>query len=467
MIRRHMFALRLLLLGVDLASSMAVFWILGNLRFGDASWTTMWESWGIDTREGAAFYAVTWAVTLWFLGLYALRTRWSAQAEINDISVAAFLMAGETMSFLYIVKVDISRLFLLALLVVQPMVTFATRSLMRQVFSRLRTSGYNRAYMVVIGTGEEAQEFAGAIERHQELGIEVIGHLRAPDDAEPLVTRTLLGEVADLARIFHERVVDEVAICVAPGDMAWAEPYIRLAADEGKHVRIPARPEAITLDRSTEELDGLLVRSYVHGPARLLSLATKRGIDIVGALVGLVILSPVVAVVSIVIILTDGRPVYYHQTRIGLHGRPFTLHKFRSMVRDADARFSEVQHLNERAEITFKAEADPRITRIGRILRKTSIDELPQLWNVLWGQMSLVGPRPPLEREVVAYDIWHRRRLSMKPGITGLWQVESRTDPSFDHWVDRDLEYIDRWCLELDVKILLKTIPAVAGRTGS
>jgi lipopolysaccharide/colanic/teichoic acid biosynthesis glycosyltransferase len=219
-------------------------------------------------------------------------------------------------------------------------------------------------------------------------------------------------------------------------------------------------------DLQTEELDGLLIRSYVNGPTRILSLAVKRAMDVVGAVLGLVLLSPVLLVASIAIVLGEGRPILYSQTRIGLHGRPFRMYKLRTMVRDADARFDSVQHLNERHDVTFKSAADPRITRLGRLLRATSIDELPQLWNVLRGEMSLVGPRPPLEREIVHYDVWHRRRLSMKPGITGLWQVEARTDPEFDHWVERDLAYIDRWSLALDLRILLRTVPAVVGRTG-
>jgi lipopolysaccharide/colanic/teichoic acid biosynthesis glycosyltransferase len=136
------------------------------------------------------------------------------------------------------------------------------------------------------------------------------------------------------------------------------------------------------------------------------------------------------------------------------------------MVIDAEERLAEVQHLNERNRVAFKATNDPRITRIGRFLRKTSADELPQLWNVLNGTMSLVGPRPPLPREVAEYDIWHRRRLSMKPGITGLWQVEARHDADFDRWVERDLLYIDGWSLWLDLKIILKTVPAVLMHSG-
>ena len=136
------------------------------------------------------------------------------------------------------------------------------------------------------------------------------------------------------------------------------------------------------------------------------------------------------------------------------------------MTPDAEGRLSEVAHLNERVGAAFKVANDPRVTRLGVTLRKTSIDELPQLWNVLKGEMSLVGPRPPLPDEVNEYDVWHRRRLSMKPGMTGLWQVESRQEPSFDRWVERDLSYIDRWSLGLDLKILIRTIPAVLVRTG-
>ena len=150
----------------------------------------------------------------------------------------------------------------------------------------------------------------------------------------------------------------------------------------------------------------------------------------------------------------------FRQRRVGLHGRPFDVIKFRSMRPDAEERRAELAHLNEVRGPVFKITNDPRITRVGRFLRRTSLDELPQLLNVLRGEMSLVGPRPPLPSEVEGYDLWHRRRLSMKPGITGLWQVRDRRAADFDTWVEADLEYIDRWSLWLDVKILFKTIPA-------
>ncbi len=465
MIRRHLFALRLLLLAADLVIAVVIFRVLGQLRFGDAAWTTLWQALHVNGVEGAVFYAVGWISILWFLGLYQFRVRWTVSGEFNDMLAASFIMAFSVMSFLYLANLAVSRLFILALLVCQPLVTVASRLAMRRGFEWARRRGRNRSFMVIVGVGQEAQDFADAVERHAELGIAVVGHLRAPGEDDE-VTRPILGEGDELGRVLHQTVVDEVAVCVAPRAGDWAQPLIRLAADEGKRVRVPTRAEPRALDLAVEELDGLLVRSYVNGPTRMLSLAAKRTIDLAGAVVGLVALSPVFAVTALAILVREGRPVLYEQTRVGLHGRPFQLHKFRSMVRDADERFAEVAHLNERYAIAYKAAADTRITPLGRVLRSTSIDELPQLWNVLRGEMSLVGPRPPLPREVREYDIWHRRRLSMKPGITGLWQVEARGEADFDNCVQRDLQYIDGWSLGLDLRILAKTVPAVVARTG-
>jgi lipopolysaccharide/colanic/teichoic acid biosynthesis glycosyltransferase len=264
-------------------------------------------------------------------------------------------------------------------------------------------------------------------------------------------------------------VIDEVALCAGAGAEAtgWAESIIGLSADEGKHVRVPTPVQPRPFDHQTEELDGLAIRSFVNGPARVLSLAIKRTVDIVASGLGLLLLCPVVLMIATAIVIKDGRPVHYHQTRIGLHGRPFAMHKFRTMVRDADARYDEVVALSDTKGAAFKMVNDPRVTPLGAFLRKTSLDELPQLWNVLKGEMSIVGPRPAPPREVDAYDIWHRRRLSMKPGITGLWQVGSRLDTHFDERAHLDLDYIDRWSLLLDVKILLRTIPAVLRLTGN
>ncbi|HWH24195.1 MAG TPA: sugar transferase, partial [Candidatus Limnocylindria bacterium] len=189
--------------------------------------------------------------------------------------------------------------------------------------------------------------------------------------------------------------------------------------------------------------------------------------DIVASALLLVLLSPLMLLIALYIRLLDGPPVLFRQVRVGLHGRPFTCLKFRTMVPDAEARMPELAHLNEVAGPAFKIASDPRVTRTGRGLRRSSLDELPQLINVLRGEMSIVGPRPATPAEVAQYDVWHRRRLSMRPGLTGLWQVQARNDVTFDQRARLDLQYIDRWTIWLDVKILLRTIPAMVIQQGS
>jgi exopolysaccharide biosynthesis polyprenyl glycosylphosphotransferase len=215
-----------------------------------------------------------------------------------------------------------------------------------------------------------------------------------------------------------------------------------------------------------EDFLGMSILSLVYGPDRIIGIALKRLIDIVVAVAALIVLSPVLLLVALVIRQRDGSPVLFRQERVGLHGRPFRVVKFRSMVPDAEARLVDLVAANEIHGHAFKITDDPRLTTTGRWLRATSIDELPQLWNVLRGEMSIVGPRPPLPSEVEDYDVWHRRRLSMKPGITGLWQVAARRDPDFDRWVRLDLDYIDHWSLWLDVKIVARTIPAMLTQAG-
>jgi exopolysaccharide biosynthesis polyprenyl glycosylphosphotransferase len=267
--------------------------------------------------------------------------------------------------------------------------------------------------------------------------------------------------------VLHSRVVDEVAICLPPARLALVEPIARLCEEEGRIVRIPSGEIGLTLPGARiEDFDGMPVLSLVYGPDRALALIIKRIADIAVSGAALVVLSPLLAGVAAWIAARDGQPILFRQTRVGVQGRPFRIAKYRTMVPDAEERLPELLEQNEIRGQAFKVTDDPRLSRTGRLLRATSIDELPQLWNVLRGEMSLVGPRPPLPDEVDGYDIWHRRRLSMKPGITGLWQVAARRDPEFDRWVRMDLEYIDRWSLWLDLKIIARTIPAVLGQQG-
>jgi exopolysaccharide biosynthesis polyprenyl glycosylphosphotransferase len=258
-----------------------------------------------------------------------------------------------------------------------------------------------------------------------------------------------------------------VAICLPPSELRFVEPITRLCEDEGRVVRIPTDETGLILPGArVEDFDGLRVQSLVYGPDRAVALVMKRILDVAVAVMALVLLSPLLAFLAAWIAISDGRPVLFRQVRIGEHGRLFAVIKFRTMVRDAEERLVDLEDRNEIHGHAFKVTDDPRVTGLGRVLRGFSLDELPQLWNVLRGEMSLVGPRPPLPNEVDTYDVWHRRRLSMKPGITGLWQVAARREPEFDRWVRMDLDYIDRWSLWLDLKIIARTIPAVISQQG-
>ncbi len=199
---------------------------------------------------------------------------------------------------------------------------------------------------------------------------------------------------------------------------------------------------------------------------RSAAVAVKRLIDVVGAAAALVVLAPLFALVAVVVAIVDGRPVLFRQRRVGRDGAALTIWKFRTMVHDAEGRLGEVAPRNEVRGPGFKLTDDPRLTRTGRFLRRSSLDELPQLWNILGGEMSLVGPRPALPAEVAAYEPWQRRRLCVKPGLTGLWQVSARNDDDVDRWVRLDLAYIDGWSLRLDVTILARTLPAVLAFDG-
>jgi exopolysaccharide biosynthesis polyprenyl glycosylphosphotransferase len=465
MTRRRLMALTIMLMLADFLAASAVFMLVSLVRF-EADPEAVWSV-GIEVLPAAFIFGLVWVTVFFALGLYRLRVRWGLLAEAKDIGRGTLLALAITLSGLFVFHQDnVSRLFLGLLFVVQPVVVLAGRAVLRSSFEARRRAGRDTSFMLVVGTGRLAQEFADGIEDHHALGMKVIGHLAVPRSGEgstqPSVTRPILGEINDIHRLFRERVVDEVAVCLPASALQYLDPVITVAADEGKTVRVPRdQTEGVLVGAIQEEFDKFLVQSVVHDGQREIERAFKRLVDIVGALVGLVILSPIILGAAVAIRLRDGSPVLFRQIRVGLHGRPFTIYKFRTMVGDAEERYREVAPLSDTQGAAFKMENDPRVTPLGRTIRKWTLDELPQLLNVLKGDMSLVGPRPAPPREVDEYDIWHRRRLSVRPGMTGLWQVEARFDDHFDDRAELDLRYIDQWSLWMDLAILLRTLPAV------
>jgi exopolysaccharide biosynthesis polyprenyl glycosylphosphotransferase len=462
-IRRHYFWFRALLMSADAVIAGGLLVALSAWRFG-ADWAVWWRE--IVPQPGAfvVAYSLAWVTILTSVGLYRPRARWSLRSEVRDVLRAIVVMALLTLSVLFLVKLpDVSRLLLLVLFPAQAACAVALRAALRAVMERRRRQGRNLRYVLVLGGGERGRAFAEKIEGHRELGLRVIGFLEPDRSRDPEIAPRwpVLGTLDDLESVLHARVVDEVAICLPLSMWDRIDDIASVCEEEGKIVRIPmdVMDRAISAGR-VEDLDGTPVFSLVSGPDRVLALAAKRLLDVVVALLAMVVLAPLFAAIAVAIRLDDKGPVLFRQPRVGLHGRTFSVVKFRTMHPGADARRAELAARNTIHGHAFKLDDDPRVTRVGRFLRRTSLDELPQLQNVLFGDMSLVGPRPPLPNEVAGYDIWHRRRLSMKPGITGLWQVRGRRDPEFDHWVEADLEYIDRWSLWLDVQILFRTIPA-------
>ncbi len=308
------------------------------------------------------------------------------------------MVVALTLSALFLIKQpDVSRLFLVFLYLAQPAVTLLGRFVLRLTFDAIRRRGHDARYMIIAGTGRLAEDFADRVESHPGLGVRIIGHLSAPGEPAPVVSQAIMGTIEDLETILHSRVVDEVGVCLPPIGGPYLEHITGLAAGEGKTVRVPIDPvEEILPSALHEEFDGFLVRSLVHDGQREVGLVVERLLDIVGSSVGLVLLSPLLIATALVVRFGDGAPILFRQSRIGLQGRRFTIYKFRTMVVDAEDRLENIRHLNERDGVTFKATNDPRMTPVGRWLRRTSIEELPQLWNVLIGSMSLVGPRPLL-----------------------------------------------------------------------
>ena len=463
MIRRHVTALRFALTTADVASSIVLFVALSAIILGP-EWRTKWQiSTGTDALVPAIAYTLIWVSASWLVGLYRLRAHWTIGGDFQAVLRLGAIVTSATIIVIFALNLDeVSRPLIVSLFAGQMVIAFLSRLGIRAIFGWFRVRGYNTRQLLILGTGATARSFSMLVDRHPELGLDIVGYLRPHENGEVEVEGPILGGVDDLVRIFHERVVDEVAICLPVNDWEYIDPVTVLCREEGKAVRIPLADIGLAwFTGRVEDVDGIPVLSHTQVPDQAVGMIAKRAMDIAMAVIGLVALSPLFAAVAGIMIATEGRPVFFRQVRVGLHGRPFTIVKFRTMVPDAEDRYAEVVAMSDTQGAAFKMTNDPRITKLGAFLRKSSIDELPQLWNVLLGHMSIVGPRPAPPREVADYDIWHRRRLSMKPGITGLWQVEARLDESFDRRAALDLRYIDGWSVWLDMKIIARTIPAM------
>jgi exopolysaccharide biosynthesis polyprenyl glycosylphosphotransferase len=344
------------------------------------------------------------------------------------------------------------------------------RAVFAAILHSLRKRGRNYQSVLVVGTGEIARSFVDDTFAHKEWGVRVVGFLDwvLPDALWRYRDIPLVGNVGEIGRIIQNSHVDYVVFAVPRSALSQIDASIHICEETGTPALLVADFFAPTIaSRRITELAGKPVIVFSPTPDREPGILVKSAFDRLAAFVGLVIVAPIMFGAAVAIKLQDRGSVLFRQHRCGLNGRRFWLYKFRSMVTNAEELKAELMRHNEIDGAAFKMANDPRVTKVGRFLRKTSIDELPQLWNVLCGHMSLVGPRPPLPDEVSQFDRWQRRKLSMKPGITGLWQVGGRSNVQFEDWMRLDLQYIDQWSLRLDAKILLRTIPAVISGHGA
>ncbi len=411
-----------------------------------------------------------WAPLLWFWSFARAQRTDRPLVEIGkavQVAVAGMLVLFAVLAAL---KFDPSRtlLGLFGALDIAALILF--RLACGAVAQHQRKRGYDRVYVLVAGTGKAARRHLAELRAHPEWGLEVKGVLSefpklAIDAVEGF---PIVGALADLPAMLRKEVVDEVHFAVSRRTLERLDEAVRVCDEMGVTVRLAMSPLGALNSRPTLEHVGatpfLTLSSVPRDEAGLL---VKRVFDVTSSAVALLVLSPLLIAAAFLVKLTSKGPAVFRQKRSGMSGRVFTLYKFRTMVQDAEALKAQLEKRNEVDGPVFKIKDDPRITGVGKWLRKLSIDELPQLWNVLRGDMSIVGPRPPLPAEVEKYERWQRRRLSMRPGITCIWQVSGRSNIDFRRWMEMDLEYIDNWSLFLDFKIILRTIPAVLSSRGA
>ncbi len=412
-----------------------------------------------------AFAIPYWCLTLYANGLYqSMRTRAYLEVlwAVIKAAMVTFLLMG---TFIFLFKLTfMSRLFFLLFMGFSFLLIGLEKSIIFMSSHYVRRQGLNTLRLLVVGTGKRAIAFIKKVDQHPEWGFELLGAIDdEPGRGVQKVGRLdVIGTLEDIPRIFHRDAVDGVVFVVPRSRLNALQGAIDDCETEGVVVTIAVDLFDTKLARSSvAELDGLPLLHFKTTLAKEWELLLKRVFDFVTSGFGILILSPVLMASAILIKATSKGPVFFKQSRLGLSGRKFTLYKFRTMRTGAERDLNDVADLNDMSSPEFRKKKLSWITPIGRLLRKFSIDELPQLINVFVGDMSIVGPRPTVPDEVEKFKDWQRRRHSMKPGITCLWQVNGRNNLSFEDWMRLDLEYLDNWSLWLDIKILLKTVPVV------
>lgn len=413
-----------------------------------------------------------WSFLLHRAGVYkSFRTRHLSEIFFGIFKSAFFgllILSGAV----YFLKIpDINRNFIAALFITATVFLCLEKIILLLIFRFLRKKGLNFRNVLIIGSNKRAESFIDIVKHHSEWGYRIVGIIDQDSGkiGQEINKVKIIGSFENVTDILHSNVIDEAVFIVPRSWLEKIKDLIGVFELEGIPVSIAADLFDLKFAKARQsELQGFPLLTFISTTDKYWQLVIKRILDVVISLIAFVAVFPFMIIIAFIIKLTSPGPVFFRQLRIGLNGRKFMFYKFRTMVVGAEEQLKNLANHNEMEGPAFKMKNDPRITPFGKFLRKTSLDELPQLWNVLIGDMSLVGPRPPIANEVERYDNWHRRRLSMRPGITCLWQVKGRSKINrFDDWIKLDLEYIDNWSLELDFKIILMTMPAVIFGVGA
>ena len=395
-------------------------------------------------------------------GLYRTprdRSSWDEYTAVLRAVLAGTVLLS---AFIYVSGIpNVSRVALaVSALLVTASLT-AWRVWKRGIVERRVAAGIGVKNVLIIGAGTIGKEIADYLGKNKQLGFAVKGFLDHNHHGDPRV----LGRIEDLPEVARAQFADEVIITIPFMRQLVRQAIVQARLNNLDVKIVPDLYGSSGRGAVPEKMGSLPVMSLYREPIPMLGRLVKRIMDIIGSALTIVILAPAAAVISLAIKMDSAGPILYRAPRVGKKGRQFVCYKFRTMVANAEALKDALRQLNQRDGATFKIADDPRITRVGRFLRKYSLDELPQFWNVLRGDMSLVGPRPHPVDDYSRYDLEHLRRLDVTPGITGLWQVEARHDPSFERNVALDLEYIENWSVGMDFNILFQTIAVVvAGR---
>jgi len=417
-------------------------------------------------------FSLLWVIIFNRLGAYSFQRFTSLWKELTNAVKTTFIGVCTFFAAHYFLRFGhIPRTYIIAFSFVNLLLLALEKTVLFYVAKELRKRGINRKRVLLIGDGDKTRDFIEVVKNNIGWGLDIVGIVKTA--SENLTCETsgikILGDYEDIERLLHTHIIDEIIVCVPIDQFGQIQKIIECCEREGVQTRIYSDFFGKLLKKvRVDNAYGMSIVSLMTTTDDELKQYIKRLMDIAVSSVMLIVLTPLLLIIAILIKATSKGPIFFQWNVVGLNKKPFKSWKFRTMVLNADKMKPELLSRNEMNGPVFKIKNDPRVTKIGKWLRKFSLDELPQLWSVFKGDMSLVGPRPAGPQELARYESWHRRKLSIKPGITCLWQVQGRNKINdFDEWVRLDLEYIENWSLGLDLKILIRTALAVLKGTGS